>query len=1769
MMKTECGIPLALVTAMLLCLLLAASAEAAECEINNSEFTVLDIGLSSPTNAVLNASGSPVQPNPSSQNYLVDTEFKVADSSTVRPSTAVLDTSGSPVQPNPSSQSYLVDTEFGVADVTASTPSSAVLDASGSPVQSNPSSQAYLVDTEFCAANATTRSPNSTVLDASGSPVQLTPSRLCYLVDTEFYVANATTRSPNATVLDASSSPLQFDPSNQCYLVDTEFTVVNNSELEPWSGDEDSTPPELAISSPAPGTTTHSQKIAVTGTATDESGIASVTVNGVLASGASVGWSIWSAEVGLTEGENTLTAVATDNAGLTTTKTVTVTYEPLTAPPTLLLSTTLSSSYAVGEPVVLGVSIENTGASTADATVEVTTTSGFSETRTVTVAATSSHSESFEIGSSVSGGSYTATVNLFVNSALLSSSSKSFTVADPAAVRIVEENAETLKRTAVAEFDEMAGVPATASSKMIYDFGFEALQQHVGDYLGTATGEVQKEAGGSITDSDLKKITDEADSSVAAIRSGVSSGVSSLLVREVEGATGVDLPEGVDILDLKGSVTAAVYERIEAAFEDIFAGVLKKEVVKPLLTDGEERKVEQRDGEFEGFVESTHFSLISDEETKLRQRFNAGCGAVASVTESKALFTVGPYFGRSYAVTLGEERDKFEEIDRLGVLAKRAISALVVTCVVFTFLVTVLGTGGAVLLPLISAIPNIISFLTTLLHSVIPVAKVFLIVGMFATVSVVAPDVKVQHGTTLETVEDILTDIAASEQPCSAVSVSEVSPLTSSFIGQPPSVTVRLKNEDPAKVQPITEIMIFSPDGRIIDIQRHDPEIAPLSSAEITQRLHTPSKPGTYKVLGVLHAGGVATSVAGAEMSVRKPLLEVDLSTEHRIYNPGETVKITANFTNSEPAEIGNLTYILEVLNTTAVDADAMVLAPTSTQTKTLSFTPAENGSYTATATLLLGFTEVASETIGFAVGSGEGLVLNIGTAAEDLYPPESDVVLPLTVENIGTVHTNSTLTVATFDELADFSEVYASEIPVSLAPGDSATLQATVLPKAPPGIYRTILTAGDYSAQSVEFTVSASGTLFTLLSTDKLFYNRTDAVKIKITTNDALFNATNASVSVSVLYPNGTVKNLAVAGTDGNYTAAFTPTANGTYKISAESQKPCFKTYGDETFVVVGARSRLNADTNITAKNLTLNRTVFFKCKLTNEHEVPVENAIVRLTGCGINATALTDEAGTANLVVTPNATGTVVFTAEKGGFAEFTSTIFVFGLLENEPPVASFMYSPANPNVNQTITFNGSASYDSEGGEIVNYEWDFGDGTNGTGEIVTHSYSTADEYTVKLTVTDSTSQTNSTAKKILIQTAGTPDIVWNLMISASNQLEPVVVGMHPNASDGYDAEFDAFAETPVQGKVILILDGIYAKSVKKTRSYNETVSWNLSVGVPAGERSNLSWSVPQSCVNLKVTEGEGGEVLQPGAELSEGSHELVVTARLVERLEFSLELSAGWNMVSLPVFPENGSVGAVFGAEIPTLEAMPVVTWSSPSFVAVEEVEPKRGYWVFTPAAVEVRVAGKPIEDRRLSLEAGWNMLGTVGLESLNLSAIPNQVPERPAVTWVAPSFVETAEVKPGKSAWVFVTSETIVTKTREREMPPPPTLPTRAATTTRTEKAWSLTITATNQLEPVTFGVHPNASDGYDAEFDELAKTPVQGKVVLILDEIYGTELNKDRQTWNLSVGVPTGERTTLRWDTSKIPADVALTLDRWNMKLQNSRELGEGSHLLVIK
>lgn len=54
------------------------------------------------------------------------------------------------------------------------------------------------------------------------------------------------------------------------------------------------------------------------------------------------------------------------------------------------------------------------------------------------------------------------------------------------------------------------------------------------------------------------------------------------------------------------------------------------------------------------------------------------------------------------------------------------------------------------------------------------------------------------------------------------------------------------------------------------------------------------------------------------------------------------------------------------------------------------------------------------------------------------------------------------------------------------------------------------------------------------------------------------------------------------------------------------------------------------------------------------------------------------------------------------------------------------------------QAVAFDGSASFDPDGGTITQYDWDFGDGNIGTGVAPSHTYTAAGTYDVSLVVVD-----------------------------------------------------------------------------------------------------------------------------------------------------------------------------------------------------------------------------------------------------------------------------------------------------------------------------------------------------------------------------------------------------------------------------------------------
>ncbi|MCQ1535410.1 S8 family serine peptidase [Methanosarcina sp. KYL-1] len=95
----------------------------------------------------------------------------------------------------------------------------------------------------------------------------------------------------------------------------------------------------------------------------------------------------------------------------------------------------------------------------------------------------------------------------------------------------------------------------------------------------------------------------------------------------------------------------------------------------------------------------------------------------------------------------------------------------------------------------------------------------------------------------------------------------------------------------------------------------------------------------------------------------------------------------------------------------------------------------------------------------------------------------------------------------------------------------------------------------------------------------------------------------------------------------------------------------------------------------------------------------------------------------------------------------------------IPNTPPVAE-AGGPYTGSEGTAVSFDGSASYDTDG-SIVTYEWDFGDGSTGSGVTPEHIYSIAGTYNVTLTVTDNQNAVDTDAATVEVTEAATGNVL------------------------------------------------------------------------------------------------------------------------------------------------------------------------------------------------------------------------------------------------------------------------------------------------------------------------------------------------------------------------------------------------------------------------
>jgi RHS repeat-associated protein len=128
----------------------------------------------------------------------------------------------------------------------------------------------------------------------------------------------------------------------------------------------------------------------------------------------------------------------------------------------------------------------------------------------------------------------------------------------------------------------------------------------------------------------------------------------------------------------------------------------------------------------------------------------------------------------------------------------------------------------------------------------------------------------------------------------------------------------------------------------------------------------------------------------------------------------------------------------------------------------------------------------------------------------------------------------------------------------------------------------------------------------------------------------------------------------------------------------------------------------------------------------------------------------------GTTHTYLNPGTYTITLYVRDNFGVPDTdTQTVTVYN-----GPNTSFITSPENPLEDQPVTFDASATTVSPPWSVASYNWDFGDGTSGSGVNPSHVYVDAGTYTATLHVVDTMGNRSAVSQQVDVG-AATPPVV------------------------------------------------------------------------------------------------------------------------------------------------------------------------------------------------------------------------------------------------------------------------------------------------------------------------------------------------------------------------------------------------------------------------
>ncbi|MCX8057607.1 MAG: FG-GAP-like repeat-containing protein [Ignavibacteria bacterium] len=240
--------------------------------------------------------------------------------------------------------------------------------------------------------------------------------------------------------------------------------------------------------------------------------------------------------------------------------------------------------------------------------------------------------------------------------------------------------------------------------------------------------------------------------------------------------------------------------------------------------------------------------------------------------------------------------------------------------------------------------------------------------------------------------------------------------------------------------------------------------------------------------------------------------------------------------------------------------------------------------------------------------------------------------------------------------------------------------------------------------------------------------------------------------------------------------------------------------------------------------------------------------------------------------------------------------------------------------------------------------------------------------------------------------------------MISGGNLVQSASISVvSPNGGEVWYVNQNKFIKWTSSG----------VNNIKIELSTNDGSSWNLIASNFSASNGEYLWTVsgsPSTQCRIKITSIENPNVF----DISDG----VFTIK--NQLCVSFNVNQNWNIVAVPVFRTNMTKNELFPTSVSNAYGFNQMY----GYYSADTLANSKGYWLKFSSPQQITICGIPVESKKISVNAGWNMIGTFDSD-VNVAAITTNPPNIIQSNFFGynSGYFVTNELKSGLGYWIKV--------------------------------------------------------------------------------------------------------------------------------------------------